>query len=88
MVKPKTTLHTFRIGSLSPNIISTKYWDLMAFIHTQHPTLKEGGIQGYYYMVGPPTYPTLYVGLRLGSSFVSDPKDLHEEASPFGSAIR
>ena len=55
---PQTTAHIFKFGSLSPNI-TTEYWDMVAYIHTQLPRLKEGGMQGYYYMVGPPIYPTL-----------------------------
>lgn len=55
---PKTTLHTFAVGSLSPNI-TAEFWSLMGFIHSEMPRLKEGGMQGYYYMVGPPAYPVL-----------------------------
>jgi hypothetical protein len=55
---PATSIHTFALASLSPNI-STEYWDLMGYIHAEMPRLKEGGMQGYYFMVGPPAYPVL-----------------------------
>lgn len=53
---PKTALHIFRLSTLSPTV-TTDYWDLMGFIHAEFPRLKAGGMQGYYSMVGPPTYP-------------------------------
>lgn len=53
---PRTTRHVFQLSTLSPNI-TTEYWDLMGFIHAEMPRLKKGGLQGYYYMVGPPDYP-------------------------------
>lgn len=55
---PRTTLHILRAGSLSLNV-TNEFWDLMGFVHKEMQRLKEGGMQGYYYMVGPPTYPTL-----------------------------
>ncbi|KAF2117142.1 hypothetical protein BDV96DRAFT_571629 [Lophiotrema nucula] len=55
---PQTSLNVFKLASLSPTI-TTEFWDLMGFIHAEMPKLKEGGMQGYYYMVGPPTTPTL-----------------------------
>ncbi|KAF2257823.1 FAD binding domain protein [Lojkania enalia] len=55
---PKTTQHIFKLTSLSPNI-TTEFWDLMGFIHAEMPRLKIGGMQGYYYMIGPPAFPTL-----------------------------
>ena len=53
---PKTTKHVFRLAALSPNV-TTEYWNLVGFIHAEMQRLKEGGMQGYYFMVGPPTYP-------------------------------
>jgi hypothetical protein len=55
---PRTTSHVFRLAALSPNI-TTEYWDLVSFIHAEMARLKEGGMQGYYFIVGPPTYPSL-----------------------------
>jgi hypothetical protein len=55
---PRTTTHVLRLSTLSPNT-TTEYWNLMSFIHAEMPKLKEGGMQGYYYMFGPPTYPFL-----------------------------
>jgi hypothetical protein len=55
---PRTTLHGLSIGSLSPNI-STEYYDLLGFLHAEMPRLKQGGMQGYYGMIGPPMMPTL-----------------------------
>ncbi|KAF2679793.1 FAD binding domain-containing protein [Lentithecium fluviatile CBS 122367] len=53
---PQATMHVFQLSTLSPNITS-EYWDLVSFIHTEMPRLKKGGMQGYYFIVGPPTYP-------------------------------
>ncbi|KAF2472525.1 FAD binding domain-containing protein [Lindgomyces ingoldianus] len=55
---PKTTVNTLYVGSLNPNI-TTEYWDMIGFIHAEMPKLKEGGMQGYYFIVGPPSVPTL-----------------------------
>ncbi|KAF2795411.1 FAD binding domain-containing protein [Melanomma pulvis-pyrius CBS 109.77] len=55
---PGTTYHVLQIGSLSPET-TTEFWDLMGFVHSRMPGLKAGGMQGYYYMVGPPVNPTL-----------------------------
>lgn len=55
---PKTTSHTFQLSSLSPNT-STDFWDLKGFLHAEMPRLKEGGMQGYYFIPGLPIVPTL-----------------------------
>ena len=53
---PQTTHHLYNITSANPNA-STEFWNLMGFLHTQMPRLKEGGMQGYYTIAGPPNYP-------------------------------
>jgi hypothetical protein len=55
---PKTTLHTFRVTSLGSNT-TTEFYDFLGFIHANLQRLKEGGMQGYYYIGGPPIVPTL-----------------------------
>ncbi|KAF2281462.1 FAD-binding domain-containing protein [Westerdykella ornata] len=55
---PRTTQHSLTVSSLSVNT-STEFWDLVGFIHAEMPRLKAGGMQGYYYMMGPPVFPTL-----------------------------
>ncbi|KAF1998465.1 FAD binding domain protein, partial [Amniculicola lignicola CBS 123094] len=55
---PKTTLFTFAFAFIGTTEES-QYWDLVGFIHAEMARLKEGGMQGYYYMPGPPVYPTL-----------------------------
>jgi hypothetical protein len=55
---PKTTMHVFSLSSL-PNTTKDAFCDTMGFLHAEMQTLKEGGMQGYYYIVGPPIYPTL-----------------------------
>lgn len=52
---PKTTFHQFQLATLGPTI-TKEYWDMIGFIHAEMPRLKEGRMQGYYYIVGPPTY--------------------------------
>jgi hypothetical protein len=56
--EPVTTLHSLELTSTSPNV-TKEFWDLMAFMHSQMPALKDGGMQGYYFIVGPPLAPTL-----------------------------
>ncbi|KAH7381401.1 hypothetical protein DE146DRAFT_740540 [Phaeosphaeria sp. MPI-PUGE-AT-0046c] len=55
---PKTTFHTFRVMSLSTTM-APEFYDFIGFLHTEMPRLKDGGLSGYYYIVGPPTVPTL-----------------------------
>ena len=55
---PRTTQHTFALSSLS-NTTDSQFWDAIGFLHAQMQRLKAGGMQGYYYMVGPPAYPSL-----------------------------
>jgi hypothetical protein len=49
---PRTTLWTL---SISQRQLSndTEWWDLMAFFQSQQASLKAGGLQGYYFMLGP-----------------------------------
>jgi FAD binding domain len=39
--------------------LTSEWWKLMAEIHAQLPSIKDGGGQGYYQMVGPPAVPFL-----------------------------
>jgi hypothetical protein len=55
---PRTTSHTFKVMSLSANI-SAEYYDFIGFLHADMQRLKDGGMQGYYYIVGPPHAPAL-----------------------------
>lgn len=55
---PQTALHTFTLGSL-PHTTAAQFWDVMGFLHAQMQRLKDGGMQGYYYVVGPPAAPSL-----------------------------
>lgn len=55
---PKTTMHTFQVMSLG-NATASEYFDFIGFVHADMQRLKEGGLSGYYYIVGPPTVPTL-----------------------------
>lgn len=55
---PQTTMHMFTLDSL-PHTTDLQYWDAMGYLHARMQQLKEGGMQGYYYLVGPPTAPSL-----------------------------
>lgn len=55
---PQTTMHIFSISSL-PDTTETEFWDAMGWLHTQLQRLKDGGMAGYYYIVGPPAHPSL-----------------------------
>jgi hypothetical protein len=55
---PKTTSHTLKVTSLAPDKVS-EFYDCLGFLHAEMQRLKDGGMQGYYYVAGPPTVPTL-----------------------------
>ncbi|KAH7069699.1 hypothetical protein BKA63DRAFT_87927 [Paraphoma chrysanthemicola] len=55
---PKTTAHTFQMVSISANA-SAEYYAFLGFIHVEMKRLKEGGMQGYYFIAGPPIAPSL-----------------------------
>jgi FAD/FMN-containing dehydrogenase len=55
---PRTTQHTFALSSL-PNTTETDFWSTIGSLHAEMQRLKEGGMQGFYYIVGPPAYPSL-----------------------------
>jgi hypothetical protein len=55
---PKTVSHTLKIMSLDVNIFH-EFYDLMGFVHGEMTRLKEGGMQGYYFIGGQPVVPTL-----------------------------
>jgi hypothetical protein len=56
---PQTSMHmlTLQATQTSPDS-TTKFWDLVAYIHSELPRLKDGGMQGYYGIVGPPINPS------------------------------
>lgn len=55
---PRTTQHILRVGSLNPNA-SSEYYDFIGYMHVEMQRLKAGGMQGYYFVAGPPHAPTL-----------------------------
>jgi hypothetical protein len=56
---PQTSMHVLTLQAAQINQDSTKrFWDLMAYIHSELPRLKDGGMQGYYGIVGPPINPS------------------------------
>lgn len=55
---PRSTAHTFQVRSISSST-RTEFYEFLAFLHSEMQRLKEGGMQGYYLVVGPPTVPTL-----------------------------
>jgi FAD/FMN-containing dehydrogenase len=55
---PKTTRHTFSVSSLA-STSSAEFYAFVAYLHADLQRLKEGGMQGYYYIGGPPLVPAL-----------------------------
>lgn len=55
---PKTTSHSLQVASLG-NTTASQFYDFMGYLHAEMPRLKDGGLGGYYYIVGPPTASTL-----------------------------
>ena len=49
---PQTTHHTLMFNSRSGNL-SAKFWDVAAFVHSEMPRLKDGGMQGYFGLRSP-----------------------------------
>jgi hypothetical protein len=55
---PKTTRHSFTVTSQTETT-EIEFYGLMGFVHKELQRLKEGGMQGYYHVAGPPYVPTL-----------------------------
>lgn len=55
---PKTTTWSLVVMLQDPGK-ENEWWDLMAEFSKGMKGLKDGGMQGYYYMAGPPLAPTM-----------------------------
>lgn len=55
---PRTTTWSLLVTLLDPGQ-EDEWWALMAQFSKGQKELKDGGVQGYYYMAGPPLAPTL-----------------------------
>ncbi|MBE3045503.1 FAD-binding protein [Candidatus Bathyarchaeota archaeon] len=55
---PKTTSWLLTVTLQDPSM-ETEWWDLMAGFSGGLKALKDGGVQGYYFMFGPPVMPTM-----------------------------
>ncbi|KAF2995342.1 hypothetical protein E8E13_002255 [Curvularia kusanoi] len=77
---PRTTKHVFTLSSL-PDTPADRFWDTMGHLHTQMQRLKEGGMQGYYYIAGPPLVPSLSF-TWVFMLFDKRPDTLHPLLSP------
>jgi FAD/FMN-containing dehydrogenase len=65
---PKVTLYTLGLASTSQNA-TQDFWGAMGLLNADLQRLKDGGIQGYYAIVGPPTTSALSF---LGTFFLYD----------------
>ncbi|KAJ3499682.1 hypothetical protein NLG97_g128 [Lecanicillium saksenae] len=54
---PRTSLWTFS-ATLLNNTMDSNWWDLVTFFHQHLVDWKASGLQGYYYILGPPLMPT------------------------------
>lgn len=59
---PRTSLWTFS-ATLQDDAQEAQWWDLVTFFHQQLTEWKREGMQGYYYLLGPPLMPTRMLGL-------------------------
>lgn len=59
---PQTSLWTFSATLLEASH-EPQWWDLVTFFHQQLPEWKSAGLQGYYYLLGPPLMPTRMLAL-------------------------
>lgn len=55
---PQTTLSFFNLEARE-GVPAGSFWDAMGYLHAQMQRLKEGGMQGYYYITGAPVSPSL-----------------------------
>jgi hypothetical protein len=55
---PKTTAHTFQVRAISSST-NPEFYELLGIMHSYLQRLKDGGMQGYYLVVGPPIVPTV-----------------------------
>jgi FAD/FMN-containing dehydrogenase len=55
---PKTTRYSFTVSSRA-STTSAEFYAFVAYLHADLQRLKEGGMQGYYYIGGPPLVPAL-----------------------------
>lgn len=55
---PRTTAHNFQVR-FKDSGRSTNFYEFLGYLHAEMQRLKEGGMQGYYLVVGPPIIPTL-----------------------------
>ncbi|KAL1801246.1 hypothetical protein ACET3X_001588 [Alternaria dauci] len=55
---PSTIAHTFQVRSIRSNT-GTEFYEFLGFLHSEMQRLREGGMQGYYLVAGPPMVPTL-----------------------------
>ncbi|KAH7067483.1 FAD binding domain protein [Paraphoma chrysanthemicola] len=65
---PNVTLYTLLLASTSQNA-TFAFWEAIGILNADLQRLKEGGIQGYYAIVGPSTTPTLSF---IGNFFLYD----------------
>ncbi|KAF1815660.1 FAD-binding domain-containing protein [Eremomyces bilateralis CBS 781.70] len=57
---PATSLLPIQISQADPSETGTdQFYSLIAWLHSQFPALKDGGAQGYYFLVPPPVAPVL-----------------------------
>jgi hypothetical protein len=73
---PQTTFYTFQVALTDGNK-TKEWWDLMAYIHSEFPRLKAGGLQGYYGMAGPPIVP--FLAFSSGFYLYNKPNGTAEE---------
>ncbi|KAH7380170.1 hypothetical protein BKA66DRAFT_512927 [Pyrenochaeta sp. MPI-SDFR-AT-0127] len=55
---PQSSRHTFFMSLINPDN-QTVFWDLVAYIMSEFPRLKEGGMQGYSMLLPPGAIPGL-----------------------------
>lgn len=60
---PQTT--SWDVQATLTNGNEDSFWDFIAEFHGMLADLKRSGLQGYYYIFGPPIMPFLYLGLRF-----------------------
>lgn len=74
---PQTTHHTFMMTSKSGKL-SAKFWDLAAFVHSEMPRLKDGGMQGYFGLRSPTVRGERVLSMNWGFYLYNKPNGTAE----------
>jgi hypothetical protein len=74
---PQVTHHSFMMSSRNRNL-STQFWNIAAFLHSEMPRLKDGGMQGYFGLRSPVTGGDRVLSMNWGFYLYNKPNGTAE----------